>query len=53
VGPNPCCGHREDTATDLVMRQVGQAKELVSLDLCKEQQLAALVAAVDLSELEH
>jgi hypothetical protein len=38
------------TSTDLVIRQVGQAKDLAPLDLSTEPRLAALIEAVDFNE---
>ena len=42
-----------DTSTDLLVRGVGQAKELAPLDLSSQPELVALLAAVDLDDLVH
>src|SRR5207253_8748809 len=42
-----------DTSTDLLLRSVGQAKELAPLDLSKQPELAGLLGAVDLDDLGH
>lgn len=42
-----------DTSTDLLVRSVGQAKELTPLDLSSQPELGALLAAVDLDDLVH
>lgn len=42
-----------DASTDLVVKPVGQAKELGPIDLLHEPELAKLIEAVDLNELDH